>query len=160
MMSARTRLTLSEEQRRKLVKELGTAPHERIVRKDDFRFSAHVLLNMSRPELSPLLLGPLPKAKGGWGTCPSQFSGKDDVAYQVLLKAISRHKKRLAKVPRYGTPEFKPNKQYVREMVKFGVLPKEFKFNHEPIDVFETDQRYWELFWYRPDNKNKWAYIE
>ncbi|MCP4261654.1 MAG: hypothetical protein GY774_29755 [Planctomycetes bacterium] len=153
-------LTISEQQRRKLVKELGTAPHERIVRKDDFRFSPHVLLNLSRPELSPILLGPLPKAEGGWGTCPSQFSGKDDVAYRILLKAISSQKKRLTNVPRFGTPEFKPNKQYIREMVKFDVLPPQFDSNQEPIDVFKTDQRYWELFWYRPDSENKWAYIE
>ncbi len=153
-------LTMSEQQRRKLVKELGTAPYERVVRKDDYRFSPHVLLNMSRPEQSPLLLGPLPKAAGGWGTCPSQFSGKDDVAYQILLRDISRQKKRLTNVPRFGTPEFKPNKQYVREMKKFGVLPAELDFSRESIDVFETDRKYWELFWYRPDSENKWAYIE
>jgi hypothetical protein len=153
-------VTMSEQQRRKLVKELGTAPHERIVRKDDFRFSAHVLLNLSRPELSPLLLGSLPKDKGGWGTCPSQFSGKDDIAYQVLLKALYKQKKRLANVPRFGTPEFKPNRQYVREMKKFGVLPVEFDLNRDTIDVFETDQKYWELFWYQSKKENKWAYIE
>jgi hypothetical protein len=153
-------VTMSEEQRRKLVKELGTAPHERIVRKDDFRFSGHVLLNLSRPELSPLLLGPLPKNKGGWGTCSSQFSGKDDIAYQVLLKAIYKQKKRLANVPRFGTPEFKPNRQYIREMKKFSVLPAEFDLNRDAIDVFETDQKYWELFWYQPKKENKWAYIE
>jgi hypothetical protein len=153
-------LTMSEEQRRKLVKELGTAPHERIVGKDDFRFSGHILLNLSRPELSPLLLGPLPKAAGGWGTCPSQFNGKDDVAYRILLSAISKEKKRLANVPRFGTPEFKPNKQYVREMKRFGVLPPEFDPGRDPIDVFEADQAYWKLFWYRPGSKNKWAYLQ
>jgi hypothetical protein len=115
---------------------------------------------MSRPELSPVLLGPLPKDEGGWGTCLSQFSGKDDVAYRVLLSAITRQKKRLANVPRFGTPEFKPNRQYIREMKKFGVLPAEFDFSRESINVFETDQKYWELFWYRPDSENKWAYIE
>jgi hypothetical protein len=150
---------MSEEQRRKLVKKLGTAPHERIVGKDDFRFSVHILLNLSRPELSPLLLGPLPKAAGGWGTCPSQFNGKDDVAYRILLSAISKEKVRLANVPRFGTPEFKPNKQYVREMKRFGVLPPEFDPGRDPIDVFEADQAYWKQFWYRPDSENKWAYL-
>ena len=153
-------LTMSEEQRRKLVRELGTAPHERIVAKDDFRFSAHVLLNLSRAELSPLLLGPLPKAAGGWGTCPSSFTGKDDIAYKILLAAIEKQKKRLEYVPRFGTPEFKPNKQYVREMKRFGVLPADFDLSRDPIDVFETDQRYWKLFWYRPDSEDKWAYLE
>jgi hypothetical protein len=153
-------LMMSEEQRRKLVRELGTAPHERIVGEYDFRFSAHVLLNLSRPELSPLLLGPLPKAAGGWGTCPSQFSGKDDVAYRILLSAITKEKKRLANVPRFGTPEFKPNRQYVREMKRFGILSPEFNLSRDPIDVFETDQRYWKLFWYRPGSEDKWAYLE
>ena len=153
-------LTMPEEKRRKLVKDLGMAPHERIVQKDDFRFSGHILLNLSRPELSPLLLGPLTEEAGGWGTCPSAFTGKDDLAYRTLLAAIEKQKKRLGEVPRFGTPEFKPNKQYVREMKRFGVLPLEFDLSRDPIDVFETDQRYWKQFWYRPGSDVKWAYLE
>jgi len=153
-------LAMPQDKRKELVKELGTAPHERIVQKEDFRFSGHVLLNMSRPELSPLLLGPLPKAAGGWGTCPSAFTGKDDIAYKVLLAAIEKQKNRLREVPRFGTPEFKPNRQYVREMKKFGILPADFDLSRDPIDVFETDQQYWKLFWYRPQSESKWAYLE
>ena len=153
-------LGMKEEKRKSLVKELGMAPHERIVQKDDFRFSGHVLLNMSRPELSPLLLGPLPKAAGGWGTCPSALTGKDDIAYKILLTAIEKQKKRLEQVPRFGTPEFKPNRQYVREMKKFGVLPDDFDLDRYPINVFETDQKYWRQFWYRPQSEAKWAYLE
>jgi hypothetical protein len=151
---------MPEEKRRKLVRELGMAPHERIVQKDDSRFSAHVLLNLSRPELSPVLLGPLPKEAGGWGTCRSAFTGKDDIAYKILLAAIKKQKERLDSVPRFGTPEFKPNKQYVREMKRFGVLPAEFNLSRDPIDVFETDRRYWEQFWCRPQRDAKWAYLE
>jgi hypothetical protein len=153
-------LTMPDEKRKKLVRELGTAPHERIVQKDDFRYSPHVLLNLSRPELSPLLLGPLPKSAGGWGACPSQFTGKDDIAYKTLLAAILKQKKRLEGVPRFGTPEFKPNKQYVREMKRFGVLPARFDVSRDPIDVFETDQQYWKQFWCRPQSQDKWAYLE
>ena len=153
-------LRMSEEKRREIIKELGMAPHERIVQKDDFRFSGHVLLNLSRPELSPLLLGPLPKADGGWGTCPSAFTGKDDIAYKILLAAIEKEKQRLEEVPRFGTPQFKPNRQYIREMKRFGVLPADFDLRRDPIDVFETDQKYWELFWYRPRSEAKWAYLE
>jgi len=63
-------------------------------------------------------------------------------------------------VARFGTPAFRPNRQYVREMKRFGVLGPGFKADEGPIDVFETDQRYWELFWYRPNTEAKWAYIE
>jgi len=153
-------LRMPEEQRRKLVKELGMAPHERIVQEDASRFSAHVLLNLSRPELSPVLLGPLPKEAGGWGTCPSAFAGKDDIAYKTLLSAIEKEKRRLEQVPRFGTPEFKPNRQYIREMKRFGVLPEDFDLRRDSIDVFETDQEYWKLFWYQPQGEPKWAYLE
>jgi hypothetical protein len=153
-------LAMKEEKRKSMVKELGMAPHERIVQKNDFRFSGHVLLNMSRPELSPLLLGPLPKAAGGWGTCPSAFTGKDDIAYKILLAAVEKQKKRLEEVPRFGTAQFKPNRQYVREMKRFGVLPDDFNLARDPIDVFETDQKYWKQFWYRPQSEAKWAYLE
>ncbi|MCP4591980.1 MAG: hypothetical protein GY842_14695, partial [bacterium] len=56
-------------------------------------------------------------------------------------------------------PGFKPNAQYIREMKKFGVLPDRFDLSLDPIDVFETDQRYWRLFWYRPESKRKWSYL-
>jgi hypothetical protein len=45
-------------------------------------------------------------------------------------------------------------------MKRFGILPADFDINRDPIDVFETDQKYFELFWYRPDSKDKWAYLD
>jgi predicted component of viral defense system (DUF524 family) len=50
-------------------------------------------------------------------------------------------------VPRYGTPGFRPNWQYVREMKRFGVLPAEFDPARSPIDIFATDQAYWKSLW-------------
>jgi mono/diheme cytochrome c family protein len=151
---------LSNEERSKYQRQLKLAPHERIVRDDDSRFSAHVLLNVSRPDHSPMLLGPLPKSAGGWGTCEHQFTSKDDPQYQALLAAMQNGKKQMEKVPRFGTPAFKPNPQYVREMKRFGVLKPQFNLARDPIDIFETDQRYWKLFWYEPRSENKWPYIE
>ena len=81
---------LSEQERNEMVRTLKLAPYERIVRPEDYRFSAHVLLNMSRPEHSPLLLGPLPKAAGGWASCPGGFTGTQDPGYQNLLAALRR----------------------------------------------------------------------
>jgi hypothetical protein len=151
---------MSNEERGKYQRQLGLAPHERIVRDDDCRFSAHVLLNVSRPECSPLLLGPLAKSAGGWGTCEHQFGSKDDPEYQALLAAMRKGKEKMDAVARFGTAEFKPNRQYVREMKRFGVLKADFDPEREPIDIFETDQRYWELFWYRPESERKWAFLE
>ena len=151
---------LSEQQRRDLVKKLHTAPHERLVQENDYRFSAHVLLNASRPEHSPLLLGPLPKAAGGWGTCPHPFTGTDDPDYRALLALAQQRKKQYDRPPRFGMPNFKPNLQYVREMKRFGVLPARFDPTHDPIDVFETDDRYWQLFWYHPQEPIQWPYLK
>ena len=151
---------LSEEQRRRLVRERNLAPHERIVQEDDSRFSLHVLVNVSRPECSPLLLGPLSKAAGGWGTCAHRFEGRGDPGYRQLLTALQDGKQQYDQIPRFGMPDFKPNAQYIREMKRFGVLPEDFDLSHDPIDVFDTDQRYWRLFWYRSDKKDKWAYLD
>jgi len=153
-------LSMSEEQRREMTKTLGLAPYERIVRKDDYRFSAHVLLNMSRPEYSPLLLGPLPTSAGGWGRCPEGFQGMQDPGYQGLLAALRKGKEGLEATPRFGTPQFRPNRQYVREMKRFGVLPAQFDPARDPIDVFQVDQDYWKLFWYYPDGPKKWPFID
>jgi hypothetical protein len=169
-------LTISEQERREFRKKLNIAPHERVVREGDQRFSPHILLNMSHPEKSPLLLGPLakdyggwesplllgPLAKdyGGWGSCEYKFEGTNDQNYRILLEAIRRNKSRVDRKPRYGMTGFKPNRQYIREMKKFGVLSSEFDLNQDKIDVFEIDQKYWRLFWYQQDSENKWAYIE
>jgi hypothetical protein len=152
--------TLSKEERTRYQRKYNLAPYERFVRDEDSRFSAHVLLNVSRPDCSPILLGPLPKSAGGWGTCEHQFSSKDDPEYQALLAAMQNGKRQMEKVARFGTPEFKPNRQYVREMKRFGILRQDFNPDREPIDIFETDQRYWKLFWYEPHSDHKWAYIE
>lgn len=153
-------LSISNEERSKMRRELGIAPHERIVKKDFYRFSQHVLVNMSRPEYSPILLGPLPKTSGGWGTCRHQFTGKNDPDYRSLLETIQNSKNQLGQVPTFGMPNFKPNPQYIREMKKFGVLERKFDLNRDPIDIFETDQLYWKLFWYQPNSEDKWAYID
>ncbi|MHC4546093.1 MAG: HzsA-related protein, partial [Planctomycetota bacterium] len=151
---------LSNEERSRYQRQRKLAPHERIVRDDDSRFSAHVLLNVSRPDDSPMLLGPLAKSAGGWGTCEHQFSSKDDPGYQALLAAMQNGKRQMDQVARFGTPAFKPNRQYVREMKRFGVLKPEFNLDREPIDIFETDQRYWKLFWYHPRSEKKWTFVE
>lgn len=129
-----------------------TGIHERIVLENDplARFSSNILLNFTRPELSPLLLGPLAKEAGGYGSCGAVFEDKDDTDYQRLLSAIREGKAVLDSEPRYSTPDFKPNRQYVREMKKYGILPPSFEVATDAIDVFAADQKYWRSSWYRP----------
>ncbi len=124
------------------------AVHERVVIDNDplARYSNHILLNFSRPHLSPLLLGPLAEEAGGYGSCGTVFANTNDPDYRRLLAAIERGKKKLDAKPRYGTPDFRPNKQYIREMVRFGVLPASFD-PADSIDVFASDQAYWRSLW-------------
>ncbi len=124
--------------------------HERVVLANDpiARFSPHILLNFTRPQLSPLLLGPLAKEAGGWESCGAVLASRDDPGYQVLLALIEQGKAELDAKPRYGTPGFQPNQQYIREMRRFGILPPDFDPAHDSVDIFHADQAYWKSFWY------------
>ena len=51
----------------------------------------------------------------------------------------------------YHMPGFRPDKHYVREMKRYGILPAAFDPAKDPIDVFETDRAYWRSMWYKPD---------
>ena len=121
------------------------ATHERVVIKNDplTRYSNHILLNFSRPRFSPLLLGPLAAEAGGYESCGAVFANTDDADYGRLLAAIERGKEELDAKPRYATPGFRPNRQYVRELVRFGVLSDSFDPG-EPLDVFASDEAYWQ----------------
>ncbi len=129
-----------------------TASYERIVATNDpiARYDASVLLNMTRPEFSPLLQAPLAKAGGGWEKCGAIFHDKNDPDYQAILAAFHHVQKVSLLETRWGMPGFKPNEQYIREMKRFGVLPENFDRTKDPLDVFKTDQAYWQSLWYKP----------
>ncbi len=129
-----------------------TAVYERIIFEDDpiARFSTSILLNFSRPQLSPLLLGPLAKTAGGFGSCGDVFKDTNDPDYQLLLRAIQKGKTEIEAEPRFATPGFKPNPQYVRELKRFGILSSSFDLAKDTVDVFDADQKYWRSFWYQP----------
>jgi hypothetical protein len=147
-------LPLTQEWGRKNKQRLGrpTAEYERVVLENDpiARFSPNILLNFTRPDRSPLLLGPLARAAGGWESCGIVFTNKADPDYQQLLRALHKGQQLLAASHRYGAPNFQPNRQYVREMKRFGILPADFDPAKTRLDVFQTDQAYWRSFWYRP----------
>ena len=48
-----------------------------------------------------------------------------------------------------GTIE-RPSPFYIREMKRYGILPPGFDLSKDPIDVYATDEIYWQSFWYRP----------
>jgi hypothetical protein len=138
----------AERQRRR--RQMGpTGVHERIVVAGDpvARFGLEILVNFTRPEFSPLLLGPLAKSAGGYGSCGDVFQNVQDPDYQAILAAIREAKTVYDAEPRYATPGFKPNPQYVREMKRFGILPETFDRQRDSLDVFATDQAYWRSFW-------------
>jgi hypothetical protein len=123
--------------------------------------SRHIVYNLTRPEKSLMLLGPLAQAAGGYGTCqakaqvgptaqaPPVFGDTNDPDYQKILTMISDAKKWLDDVKRFDMPGFRPNADYVREMKKYGVLPMNIGPN-DPIDPYATDQAYWRSLWYQP----------
>ena len=139
-----------EERKRKAGLKRPLGAYERIVFNDDpiARFSPNILLNFTRPQFSPLLLGPLAKTAGGFGSCGEVFKDTTDADYQLLLAAIRKGKADLDAQPRFSTPEFKPNPQYVRELKKYGILPSTFDLAKDNLNVFETDQAYWRSLWH------------
>lgn len=45
-----------------------------------------------------------------------------------------------------GTPE-QPSRQYLREMQRYGILPKDLQPNATPVDAYATDEAYFRSFW-------------
>ena len=72
---------------------------------------------------------------------------QQDPGYQQLLAGIKQGKAILDSEPRFGTPAFKPNPQYVRELKKYGVIPRDFDLARQPLDYFAADQAYWRSLW-------------
>jgi len=126
-------------------------------------WDSHMAFNLTRPAKSPLLMAPLSKQAGGWGTCkardskPAQlaaakqlFSDTKSADYQAILKMIEQVKACLDKNKRWDMPGFKPHPYYIREMKRYGILSEAFDIDRDEIDIFELDRRYWESFWYYP----------
>jgi hypothetical protein len=117
-----------------------------------FKFSRHLVFNLSRPEKSLFLLGPLAKEAGGLGRCSGPvFGTTEDADYRVLLAHIQAGKVFLeTKLTRFDMPQFRPRDEYFREMKKYGVLPVAFDPAKDPFDPYELDRKYWRSLWYQP----------
>jgi len=125
--------------------------------KGNYRQPWELLHNFSRPDKSLLLLAPLAKRAGGLGLCRPKAAGKPadvfadrgDPDYLKLLEGTAWGKRNLDRVKRFDMPGFRPNRHYVREMVRYGVLPAAAR-PAEAIDVYATDRAYWRSLWHRP----------
>ncbi|MBE3071223.1 MAG: PD40 domain-containing protein [Planctomycetes bacterium] len=122
----------------------------------------HLVYNLTRPEKSVLLLGPLAKAAGGYGTCqartpppkpgekaPEVFADTADPDYLKILASIQEAKGWLDAHKRFDMPGFRPYDPYVREMKRYGILAESVGPN-DPIDPYATDRAYWKSLWYQP----------
>ncbi len=122
----------------------------------------HIAFNLSKPENSMLLLGPLAEEAGGYGSCKEVlkdgnygtqtniFTSVEDPDYKTMLAMIEAGKQKLDEVTRFDMPNFKPHPAYLREMQKYGVLPADFDPAQAKVDVYDLDRRYWKLFEYLP----------
>ena len=112
--------------------------------------SLQSVCNLDRPEKSLVVRAPLSKDAGGLGICgPGVFKNTDDPDYQRLLAGVRAGAQQLADGKRFDMPGFRPNRFYIREMKRFGFLPKDLQPD-EPVDCYATDQAYWNSFWWLP----------
>ncbi|MBI4657545.1 MAG: hypothetical protein HY735_01640 [Verrucomicrobia bacterium] len=136
--------------------DLGMPPWESRFTDPRIRFSRHLLYNLTRPEKSLLLLGPLTKKAGGYGICrekgnetPGVFADTEDPDYRTLLASVCETKSALDRMKRFDMPGFRPGPEYIREMKRYGILPRAL----EPdavIDTYAADRAYWQSLWYVP----------
>jgi hydrazine synthase alpha subunit-like protein len=122
------------------------------------RYSRHLMFNLSRPDRSLILLAPLAAEAGGLDLCRATkasdesavvFDDTSDPDYQTILAMCRDGHEYLEAIKRFDMPGFRPTDSYVREMQRFGALPKDL--GERPIDVYETDRRYWESHWWRSE---------
>jgi hypothetical protein len=131
----------------------------------EFRYDRHAIFNLSRPELSLVLLAPLSREAGGMQICrpvrgdtdadrdvhesihqeifPPVFASTDEADYQSLLAALRDAQRHLEQIKRFDMPGFRPREEYLREMRRYGVLSPGPLDPQHPIDVYQLDRAYW-----------------
>lgn len=115
------------------------------------------LFNMTRPEKSLFLAACMPKEQGGYGWCTNAqgraiaaFSGPDDPDYAKVRRLIAEADARQRRLGRLEYPGYRPQPYYCYWMKRFGILPQDFDIEKDPVDVYETDDRYWRSLWWTP----------
>ncbi|MHC4398566.1 MAG: HzsA-related protein [Planctomycetota bacterium] len=130
------------------------------------RFSRHLMFNLSRPQKSLILLGPLAREAGGYGLCRERnkkgnpdepvtvFADASDPDYQRILTLVRDGKRHLDRIKRFDMPGFRPTPSYVRQMRTYGILPEDSDPG-APIDVYATDRAYWRSLWWKPGGQHR-----
>jgi hypothetical protein len=134
---------------------------------DGGRFNRHLIYNLSYPDLSKAARAPLARTAGGLGVCQagsgeSVFADRTDPDYQAIVAAVARGRKHILEEnnrfcminPSLNNGancpvQFIPRRDYVREMIRYGVLPVKHDFGAS-VDPFKMDMAYWKTFWYVP----------
>jgi hypothetical protein len=132
------------------------------------RYSRHRIYNLSRPTKSVALTVSLEKGAGGTATeplgqtaivtedfltppvavqHPIVFTNTHDPDYQAILTHIQAAGHRLREIKRFDMPDFQPAPEYLREMRRYGILAPESVDEGDPINPYDTDRRYWEMFY-------------
>ncbi len=115
------------------------------------RYGGNWGFNLMQPEKSRIFNGPLAKDAGGLQRCKEVvFADKNDPDYQAILQGIERGRQYILSGTRPSITPFYANEPYTREMIRYGVLPKDHDRTKTPIDPFATDRKYWESLWYKP----------
>jgi hypothetical protein len=110
-------------------------------------YSHLMLFNLSRPRKSVIVLAPLGRSAGGYQSCGEAiFANTQDTDYQLILKMIQDAKAELERVTRFNMPGFLPHEYYIREMKRYGILPRSHR-SGDPIDTYRTDSLYWDSFY-------------
>ena len=128
------------------------------------RFSRHRVFNLSRPDKSLVLLAPLSVKAGGYAAVPKAgkpravredrsrppkpiahaviFRNKADADYRKILAHIRAAKAKLDQIRRFDMPGFRPSEHYIRQMQRYGVLPRNLPAD-AAIDIYKIDEAYW-----------------
>ena len=119
-------------------------------------WSRHFVFNLTRPEKSSILLGPLAKSAGGRGACKSilpdgkrgdaveVFKDTADPDYLAILAMVRAGRAKLEEIKRFDMPGFQPRPEYLREMKRYGILPADFDPAKDKVDPYALDRKYWD----------------
>jgi hypothetical protein len=120
------------------------------------RYSRHRLFNLTRPENALMLRAPLAREAGGLGLCDDANGGVfrtvQDPDYAALLAVNRRGRDVLQTHKRFDMPGYRPPDAYIREMKRYGILSAHFDPARDPLDIYQIDRHYWELFELRTAN--------